>query len=67
LVDFRKEAEAHWLYTEGFLNAVFGEEDLSPKTKRIFKFLYTEAMVHGYKHAKEKFDSSNTTGEAKKE
>ena len=49
----RKIAEDHWKYTERFLNAVLGTEDISPKTRRICKFLYEEGMIHGFKHGKE--------------
>lgn len=45
--DFKEEAKAHWKYTEGIIRILF----------RIFlklaKYLYIQAMIHGYKHGKE--------------
>jgi hypothetical protein len=43
-------AEEHWNYTEGLLSRA---TKLSYETVNIMKYLYIEAMVHGYKHAKE--------------
>jgi hypothetical protein len=45
--DFRAEAEAHWEFIEKLLDTCTTET----VTKETLKFLYIEAMVHGYKHA----------------
>lgn len=43
--NFRSQAEAHWTFIERLL------EQQVPIEK--VKYLYVEAMVHGYKHAKQ--------------
>lgn len=48
MTDFRDQAEKHWEYT-GKLLELTGEEECLD----LIHFLYVEAMVHGYKHAKE--------------
>jgi hypothetical protein len=41
--DFREEAEKHWQFIEKLLEPQVPIEKV--------KYLYVEAMVHGYKHA----------------
>lgn len=48
VMDIRQLAEKHWEYTEAIL--VLGDADMS---LALIKYLYVEAMIHGYKHAKE--------------
>jgi hypothetical protein len=49
--DFRKEAELHWKFIEPLLVDNEVEETEVPLEK--VKYLYVEAMVHGFKHHKQ--------------
>lgn len=54
--EFEKAIEDHWAYTEKFILALSKWKDapeINDSLMDFFKFLYTEAMRHGYKHAKE--------------
>ena len=49
--DPKQEAELHWKYTEGLIRRIAptaGEDTIA-----VFKYLYTQAMVHGWKHGRE--------------
>jgi hypothetical protein len=48
--DFRKEAEKHWAFLVPLL--IDPECDTQISFEKAH-YLYVEAMVHGYKHAKE--------------
>jgi len=47
--NFRKEAEEHWKFIEKILQEFPENSDIP---LNLVRFLYVEAMVHGYKHAK---------------
>lgn len=53
--DFRKTAEAHWAFIEKLLDAQVPLEKV--------KYLYIEAMVHGYKHATQTLSQEQIKGE----
>lgn len=51
--NFRKEAEDHWGYTENLMLKIaklYGEK-LTDDMLELIKYMYVEAMIHGYKHA----------------
>jgi len=52
---FRKEAEAHWEYTDGLMVKIiklYGQP-LTDEMRDLIRYCYVEAMIHGYKHALE--------------
>lgn len=49
--DFRAEAEKHWQFIERLLKTYTEEENKTTVKMETCRFLYIEAMVHGYKHA----------------
>ena len=51
--DFREEAEQHWEFVKRLLTPPFVVNDVNFYSEDKLKYLYVEAMVHGYKHAKE--------------
>ena len=52
--DFREEAEKHWFFIEKLLNSQCSEKIVLDKVSiETTHYLYVEAMIHGYKHAKE--------------
>lgn len=56
--NFKEEAEKHWQFIEQLLRTYRGEEDaIPPEISFNVKietchYLYVQAMVHGYKHAR---------------
>ncbi len=60
---FRSEAEKHWQFIQGILTSqrVDREDTDQPATVSLeaCHYLYVEAMVHGYKHAKEEKPQKN--------
>jgi hypothetical protein len=48
---FRKEAEEHWQFIDELLKTI--EDDSGMVPYETLRYLYIEAMIHGYKHAKE--------------
>lgn len=60
--DFREDAEKHWAFIEKMLLTL--ESKFNVDHLKFLHFMYVEAMVHGYKHAKA--DSLQLTGEGKK-
>jgi hypothetical protein len=55
--EFREEAEKHWQFIETLLKTYTEEENKTTVSMACCKMLYIEAMVHGYKHAKQVLDS----------
>ncbi len=55
--NFREEAEEHWKFVEGLvikmITGYWTEVTMDKKVLEIFKYLYVEGMVHGYKHGTE--------------
>lgn len=52
---FRKEAESHWIYTDGIFVKIiklYGQP-LTDEMRELIKYCYVEAMIHGYKHGME--------------
>lgn len=59
-VDIRADAEAHWEYTEGIIRRTikvasqnYRPQSTTDKFIELCKYLYVEAMIHGYGHGKE--------------
>tara|TARA_Y100000310_G_C20429337_1_gene690641 strand:- start:84 stop:284 length:201 start_codon:yes stop_codon:yes gene_type:complete len=57
MMDFREDAEGHWYYTVGLIERVRklmlvggGDEETIEEWLELLKYLYVEAMVHGYGH-----------------
>ena len=52
--DFKKMAEEHWKYTEGVIKrshlAYIPPNNYTKMFLSLAKYLYIQAMVHGYKH-----------------
>ena len=47
---FKEEAYEHWKWTEGLLHAM---DHYDQDVVEVMRYLYTTAMVHGYKHGVE--------------
>lgn len=48
----KESVEGHWKYTEGIILRTL---DMKPdeRTLELMRYLYCQALVHGYKHGKE--------------
>ena len=47
----KTEAEKHWKYSEGLIRRIaptLGEDEIA-----VYKYLYEQAMIHGWKHGRE--------------
>ena len=51
--DFRKEAEEHWKFVQTIITPPITINDVKHFTEDLLHYLYVEAMIHGYKHAKQ--------------
>jgi len=55
--DFKKEAEAHWKYTAGIIKlshlSYIPPNNYTKMFLKLAKYLYIQAMVHGYGHGVE--------------
>jgi hypothetical protein len=49
--DFRTEAEEHWKFLEPLLHDIV-INDVKHLNITVVKYLYVEALVHGFKHGK---------------
>jgi hypothetical protein len=61
--EFREEAEKHWQVIETLLKNYTEEENKTTVSMACCRLLYIEAMVHGYKHAKQDFIAQQTKSE----
>ncbi len=48
--EIRKEAEAHWNYTRGLIDAC----DVDEEAIALACYCYIQAYIHAYKHAEER-------------
>ena len=55
--EIRELAEEHWKYTEGVIQRIvtgkWTDVVLEKETLSLFKYVYVEALIHGFKHGKE--------------
>jgi hypothetical protein len=51
--EIRKMALGHWEYTKGviFACAKMFNQEIDEDSLELVKYLYIEALIHGYKHA----------------
>ena len=54
--DFREEAEAHWKFLQKLSFHRLVINDVPHYDEATVKYLYVEAMAHGFKHGKQRFE-----------
>lgn len=51
--ELEKLCEGHFIYTEGIINCCITQQLDYEQMIGLNHYLYTQAMIHGYKHCKE--------------
>lgn len=51
--NFKEQAEQHWKWVKGLLDVAISEQFEYEEMVGLCRYLYTTAMIHGYKHGRE--------------